>query len=54
MVISPQEQQRRQKQRSRSIAIALGLASLVVIFYAAIIVRYATNPHLTHYEQPAK
>jgi len=43
---------RRRRQRMRSIAIGLALGALVVIFYAATIVRFGSQPHLTQIEQP--
>lgn len=39
-----QEASRLKRQRLRSIAIALGLAFLVLLFYAATIVRLGGNP----------
>ena len=38
-----EEKKRRQRQRLRSVAIALGLGFLVVLFYAATIVRMGSH-----------
>ena len=50
--MASQDDERWRRQRLRSIAIALALGALVVIFYAATIVRFGSQQVQTQVEQP--